>query len=112
MNFFRPNLKLGLFAAGATVVGLILIPPLIAPYLEEWQVAKVELPLLLDVHEACGPKGVVTLSRWFYSFNVTGSIGNAKFNGSVETSTCHKKFVVELEQKNYLWRISRLTWKK
>lgn len=110
MNFFRPNLRLGLFAAGITVIGLIFIPPLIAPYLEEWQVANHDLPLMTDVQKACGPAGNVILSRWFYSFNVAGSIGSAKFNGSVETLTCRKKFVVELERKNYAWKISKVTW--
>jgi hypothetical protein len=76
-----------------------------------WTTGASSLPLLADVQKACGSNGVVILSRWFYSFNIVGSTGNAKFNGSVETATCHKKFVVELEQKNYSWRISRLTWK-
>jgi hypothetical protein len=87
-----------------------LIPPLLAPYLEEWEVAVTELPLSAGVKEACGPAGVVILNRWFYSFRVTGSSGSAKFNGSVKIATCHKKFVVELERKDHSWKISRVTW--
>ena len=109
MKLLRPNLKLGIYAALATVFGLIFIPPLIAPYLDEWQAAQEQLSQM-QVQQKCPNEGRIKLSPWFYSFNVSGGSGKAKFNGAVIGIECEKKFTVHLTMTNHAWKVSDIIW--
>jgi hypothetical protein len=109
MKWLRPNLKLGIYAALVTVFGLIFVPPLIAPHLDEWQAAQEQLRQM-QVQQKCASQGQIKLSPWFYSFNVIGGSGKAKFNGSVVGIECEKKFTVHLNMTNYVWKISDVVW--
>jgi hypothetical protein len=109
MRLLRPNLKLGIYAALATVFSLIFIPPLIAPYLDEWRAAQEQLSQM-RIHERCSNDGQIKLSPWFYSFNVSGGAGKAKFNGSVVGVDCEKSFTVHLIMINYVWKVSDIAW--
>ena len=100
------QVKLGASVACGVFLGLILIPPVIAPFLDEWQVAVSELPTRNEIIAACGNDSRVQLSRWRYSFRVTGAKGRAHFNGKVSSPRCNRSFVVELERANYVWRIA------
>jgi hypothetical protein len=110
MNWLKPNWRLGVCVACIVIVGLIVIPPLIAPHLDEWEAAASGLPATREVQLACGNNATIELSRWFYSFKVSGANGYAKFRGRASSAICNRSFVVEQERRNYTWRIDKVTW--
>jgi hypothetical protein len=111
MKSLNPRLKLGIYAAVLTVFALTFLPPLIAPYLDEWIAAQAQLPSHPDIVLACGSNPDVQLSRWFYVFKVAGAEGYANFDGRVSSPLCDRKFGVELKRANYSWRVTKVVWK-
>lgn len=111
MPRLKPNLRTGLYGVATTLLVLLFVPPVIAPYLDEWDAATLQLSKRQDVLSACGTDSAINLSRWFYSFKVSGGHGSAQFDGAVESNGCKKSFTVELEKRDYVWRISKFNWK-
>lgn len=101
-------LRQGGWSAVVIAAALVLVPPLFAENLEGWEAAKRLLPAEPALVGQCGTDARIVLSKWFYTYKVSGDNAQAKFRGRVRGPTCDRSFSVELKGDAGDWKVTQL----
>ena len=105
----RSKLQQGAWIALAIVLGLIFVPPMFAEKLDGWDAAKALLRADQRVVASCGPEARIELSRWFYTYKVSGDSAQARFRGRMVSASCDRNLTVELQRRAGVWTVSYLS---
>lgn len=97
----KKNLRFGVIASVVIISGLILIPPFFADKTDAWDAAVSLLPKEQSLIKLCGNDFEIKLSRWFYTFKVSGDETQATYYGLAISNSCNVKFEVKLNCLHY-----------
>jgi len=104
------RLRQGLVWGAIVAVALVVLPPLFANHLDAWSVAPGLAESDPRLITRCGPDAKVQLSRWFYSYGMSGDHTSAAFRGTVASATCRGDVKVSLERRSAEdWVLTALT---
>ena len=87
---------------------LLFVPPVVVSWLPVWSDANDIASQDERLKIVCGENGKISLSRWLYTYKVSGDYETASFGGSVSNTGCSKMFRIDIESKGGAWKITKL----
>jgi hypothetical protein len=103
--------RLGVLSGALILALLVLAPPIVASYLEGWQFANTRLSTNPELVNLCGPDFEVQMSRWLYTYEISGDNGDANFKGRAVGERCQTDFTTVLVRRRGEWQVHSLVLK-
>ena len=94
----------------AVTLLLIFVPPVVITWLPVWAEVNYLAAHDLKLTHGCEGETKIILSRWFYTYKISGEYEYASFRGRVEGAGCERHFRIQVNRSGQDWRISRLSF--